>query len=149
MKKICAAIILCCLFAMPARAYDCISLYGDSLLTSASDGGMTTAELLAAKTGLPVYDEAVGGVTTIWLLNRAKDTMQQYPSCLFVILAANNDVAAGETYPKETAKRLRSIAAKSRNHASGELIITPMPVSFGSPVNEFNREVGQELMTGM
>lgn len=130
----------------PAMA-DCVVFWGDSMLTASVDEGPTLKQNLESlRPDLLVFDHAVGGVSTEWLLERSKEEMQNNYYCRYVILASTNDPRLGETDPKQSAKRLRSIAAKARNHANGEILLTPLPIGFGNPDNDFVREVGNELI---
>jgi lysophospholipase L1-like esterase len=136
---------LALLLATPASAA-CVGFYGDSMLTAEPDGGDSLAtKLEALRQDLTVYDQAAPGQNTEWLADNAKTTMQQHPTCKYVILAGTNDLAAGITDPQDSAQNIRSIAAKARTHAAGEIILTPLPVGCGSPANEHTGAIGNWL----
>lgn len=133
------------LIATPVHAA-CVAFYGDSMLTAEPDGGDSLkTKLEALRPDLTVYDQAVPGTTTAWLADNAKATFQQHPTCKYVILAGTNDLAGGITDPEDTALNLRSIAAKARTHAAGEIILTPLPVGCGSPANAHTGMAGNWL----
>ena len=148
--QIISAALLTLLLLTPADAAPLrVACYGDSILANVRPTDPCTL-LQALRPDIAVIQWSQGGLSTQAGIDEYDAFERTHGSFSYVItnLAINDPAQMGETDPKATAQRIRTLAGKIRDHGAREIILTPTPATTtattpGGPVDlvAFTRDV--------